>query len=146
MTELAKAYGHGPLALSEIARVEGLPFAYLEQLVGDLRRAGLVEGTRGLHGGYRLSRPPARVTVGDVIRALEGPIAPVECLAEDYVAGTCEREPACLSRSIWHEVQEAVNRILDGTTLEDLVAGHTCGSVRDVPQPNFVKVEWLTNV
>jgi len=55
MTQLSKVYGSGPLSLTEISRAEQLPLAYLEQLVGELRRAGLVEGTRGLHGGYRLS-------------------------------------------------------------------------------------------
>jgi Rrf2 family protein len=146
MTELAKGYGRGPLALSEIARVEGLPLAYLEQLVGELRRAGLVEGTRGLHGGYRLTRPPSSITVGQVVRVLEGPVAPVECLAEDYHPGDCFREPECLSRSIWQQVQEAVNRVLDGTTLEDLVAGQRCTATCCTgQQPNFVKVDWFSN-
>lgn len=120
MTELAKAYGSAPLPLSEIARVENLPPAYLEQLVGDLRRAGLVEGTRGLHGGYRLSRHPAQIRVGEVVRALEGPIELVQCLAEAYQSGACEREPECLSRGIWVLVQQAIARVLDSTSLEDL--------------------------
>jgi Rrf2 family cysteine metabolism transcriptional repressor len=123
MTELSKAYGSGPLALSEIARVENLPGSYLEQLVGDLRKAGLVEGLRGLHGGYTLTRGPAQITVGDVVRALEGPISPVECTAEDYVSGTCEREPFCLSRSVWQRVKESIDAVLDSTTLQDLVDG-----------------------
>jgi Rrf2 family cysteine metabolism transcriptional repressor len=88
MTELARWYGEGRLvSTSEIARNESLPLAYLEQLVGELRRAGLVEGIRGVHGGYRLARPPAEVTVGDVYRVLEGEVAPVECTAEGYLPG-----------------------------------------------------------
>lgn len=120
MTELGKAYGSGPLALSEIARIEHLPLAYLEQLVADLRRAGLVEGTRGLHGGYRLTRPPVDVTVGEIVRALEGPLVVVECLDHNYMPGSCVREAECLSRSVWYRVQRSIEQVLDSTSLEDL--------------------------
>jgi Rrf2 family transcriptional regulator, cysteine metabolism repressor len=122
MTELAGAHAAGRLlSISEIARSEDLPLAYLEQLVGELRRAGLVEGTRGVRGGYRLARPPSQITVGEVYRVLEGEVAPVECTAEDYLAGACVRESACLSRSIWQRVQAAILNVLDSTTLDDLV-------------------------
>jgi Rrf2 family protein len=122
MTELARCYGDRRLvSIAEIARTEDLPVAYLEQLVGELRRAGLVEGTRGVHGGYRLARPPAEMTVGDVYRVLEGEVAPVECTAENYLPGTCPREPVCLSRSIWDRVQRAILGVLDATTLGDLL-------------------------
>jgi Rrf2 family cysteine metabolism transcriptional repressor len=122
MTELAKAHGGAPLSLAEIARRELLPLAYLEQLVAPLRRAGLVEGTRGLHGGYRLSRLPAEVTVLEIVELMEGPVAPVECLAEGYRPGSCQREPECLSRSLWARLQLAVKQVLGGTTLRDLIA------------------------
>src|SRR5215210_9241583 len=99
MTELARSYREDRLlSISEIARNENLPLAYLEQLVGELRRAGLVEGTRGLHGGYRLSRAPGAITVGEIYRVLEGPIAPVECTTEEYLPGSCALEHGCLSR------------------------------------------------
>jgi Rrf2 family cysteine metabolism transcriptional repressor len=120
MTELARTHGQGLLSLSEISRTEMLPLAYLEQLIGELRRAGLVEGVRGLHGGYRLTRRPAEITVGEVYRVLEGPIAPVECTAEDYLPHSCEREVGCLSRSVWSRVQQSIASVLDSTTLEDL--------------------------
>lgn len=142
MTELAKSYGRGPLALSEIARVESLPQAYLEQLVGELRKAGLVEGLRGLHGGYTLTRAPEQVTVGEVVRVLEGPISPVECTAEDYASGSCEREPECLSRSLWQRVKESIDAVLDATTLQDLV-DHREGSrvmLPMLPNATFKKV------
>jgi Rrf2 family protein len=137
MTELAKAYGRGRLSLAEIAEAERMPAGYLEQLVTPLRRAGLIEGTRGAHGGYELSVPPAQLTVGAVMRALEGPVAPVECLAIEYVAGSCEREVGCLSRSVWQRLKDSVDQVLDSMTLEDLcneaAAGHS-----------FVPVESLT--
>ncbi len=123
MTELAASYEDGRLvSISEIARMECLPVAYLEQLVGELRRAGLVEGTRGVRGGYRLSRSPSEITVGDVYRVLEGEIAPVECTAENYLPGACSVESACMSRSIWGRVQAAILAVLDATTLENLLA------------------------
>ncbi len=121
MTELGKGYGGPPLSLAEIARRELMPLAYLEQLVAPLRRAGLVEGTRGLHGGYRLARLPQQVTVLEIVELLEGPLAPVECLAESYVAGSCPREPECLSRPLWARLQEAIKQVLGGTTLADLM-------------------------
>jgi Rrf2 family protein len=121
MTELARSYPGGRLlSISEIARAEDLPLAYLEQLVGELRRAALVEGTRGVRGGYRLAREPQAITVGDVYRVLEGEVAPVECTAEDYLPGSCSREKECLSRSIWERVQQAILAVLDSTTLDDL--------------------------
>src|SRR3954454_3922190 len=96
MTELAKAYGQGRRSLAQIAAAEHMPVGYLEQLAMPLRRAGLIEGTRGARGGYRLARPPAALTVGQVVRALEGDVAPVECLTVDYHSGACVREPECL--------------------------------------------------
>lgn len=120
MTQLAGSSGHGLVSLSEIARNELLPLPYLEQLIGELRRAGLVEGVRGLHGGYRLTRPPAQITVGQVYRVLEGPIAPVECTAEDYLPQSCQLEARCLTRSIWARVQDSISAVLDSTTLDDL--------------------------
>ncbi len=121
MTELAKAHGGPPLSLTEIARREAMPLPYLEQLVGPLRRARLVEGTRGLHGGYRLARAPEEVTVLEIVELMEGPVAPVECLAEGYESGSCSREPECLSRPLWGRLQQAVTEVLGGTTLRDML-------------------------
>ncbi len=129
MTELAKGHGGPPLSLAEIARREGMPLPYLEQLVAPLRRAGLVEGTRGLHGGYRLARPPEQVTVLEIVELMEGPVVPVECLAEDYRPGSCHREIDCLSRSLWVRLQQAVRAVLGGTTLADLMRDPWLGGV-----------------
>jgi Rrf2 family protein len=120
MTELAKAYGNGVLSLAEIAEVEQVPVGYLEQVAMPLRRAGLIAATRGARGGYALAAPPADVTVGAVIRALEGPVAPVECLQVEYTPGSCVRESACLSRGVWARVKESVDQVLDSITLADL--------------------------
>jgi Rrf2 family protein len=120
MTELAKAYGNGPMSLAHIAAVERLPAGYLEQLALPLRKAGLIEGRRGVRGGYQLVRPPDQVTVGAVVRALEGPVAPVECLTEDYTHGACEWEPVCLSQPVWLKIKLSVDHVLDSMTLADV--------------------------
>ena len=142
MTELAKAYGHGRRSLAEIAAAEHLPAGYLEQLAMPLRRAGLIEGTRGAHGGYQLTRPPAQVSVGEVVRVLEGAVAPVECLSEDYPPGSCTRELGCLSRPIWQRVKDSIDQVLDTTTLADLCAtvDTPAGTIEALGASGFVTV------
>src|SRR3990172_8785433 len=120
MVELAKAYGAGPVALPEIGETENLSVGYLEQLVASLRKAGLVESTRGMHGGYELTRSPALITVGDVMRALEGPIALAECASEMAEPGCCEREMDCASRLVWQRIRDSIIQVLDSTSLADL--------------------------
>ncbi len=146
MTELARAHGQGLLSLAEIARTEMLPLAYLEQLIGELRRAGLVEGVRGLHGGYRLTRLPAEITVGEVYRVLEGPIAPVECTADDYLPHSCSREDGCLSRSVWDRVQRSISAVLDSTTLQDLCNERTPANPATAVcrDPGLIAIETIT--
>lgn len=120
MVALAQAYHQGPLALGEIARSESLSLGYLEQLVSSLRRAGLVKATRGSRGGYKLVVAPSEVSVGEVLRVLEGPLAPVECASETSQPVSCRRETACPSRVLWERVRDTVADVLDSTTLADL--------------------------
>lgn len=122
MTEFAKAHGDGPLSLAEVARVEQLPLAYLEHLAGQLRRGGLVTSTRGVHGGYALTRPPAEITVLDVITVVEGEVAPVECVAHGYEPGSCAREGDCASRTLWLRLKRSIDSVLRETTLAELIA------------------------
>jgi len=128
VAELARHYDDGLVSLSEIAAAEHLPLPYLEQIIAPLRVAGLVDATRGQHGGYRLARHPSEVTVGEVVRWLEGPIALVECTAEGYQTGACEREASCTSRGVWRQVSEAINQVLNTLTLADLVANDAAAS------------------
>ena len=146
MTELAANYEQGLMPLSEIARSEQLPLAYLEQLIAELRRAGLVEGIRGVHGGYRLARQPDQITVGDIYRVLEGPIAPVDCTTEDYVSGSCVVEESCLSRSVWERVRASIESVLDSTSLQDLRHEHAASSVISLESLRDVGVESLRDV
>jgi Rrf2 family cysteine metabolism transcriptional repressor len=122
MVQLGRRFGTGPASLAEIATDEDLPRAYLEQLVMSLRDAGLVTSTRGAHGGYELAREPASVRMGEVLRALEGPIAPMICATDDPEhAVVCDRSARCTVNVLWVRVRDAVTGALDGMTLADLV-------------------------
>jgi Rrf2 family transcriptional regulator, cysteine metabolism repressor len=121
MVELARHHGAGPVSLAEMAAHEALPRPYLEQLVISLREAGLVNSTRGARGGYNLARDPAEIRMGEVIRALEGPIAPMVCASEDPThAGLCERTGYCNVNVLWVKVRDAITDALDSVTLADL--------------------------
>ncbi|HEY8732105.1 MAG TPA: Rrf2 family transcriptional regulator [Candidatus Limnocylindria bacterium] len=120
MVELARRHGEGSVSLHAVAEREQLPEAYLEQLVAVLRKAGLVLGKRGAGGGYTLSRDPGEITVGDVVRALEGPIEPQVCTAEGDPVLNCVREQDCGTRAVWHKLQATIARALDGMTLEQI--------------------------
>jgi Rrf2 family cysteine metabolism transcriptional repressor len=121
MMDLARNHGHGPLPLSEIARHEALSATYLEQLVGRLRKAGLLVSHHGAHGGYELTRPPAEITVGEVMRVLEGPISPQICATEGEHDLLCERQVYCGANLVWERVRDSVAQALDSLTLADLV-------------------------
>jgi Rrf2 family cysteine metabolism transcriptional repressor len=122
MVQLGRHYGTGPASLAEIAAEEDLPRAYLEQLVVSLRDAGLVISTRGAHGGYELGRPPATITMTEVLRALEGPLAPMLCASDDPEHATlCDRSARCTVNLLWVRVRDAVAGALDSMTLADLV-------------------------
>jgi Rrf2 family protein len=128
MVELARRGGEQPVALTEIADHEGLPLAYLEHLVARLRRAGLVESRRGAHGGYLLTRDPARITMAAVVEALEGQIAPIECFAATpdssiHCVRAGDPERVCTSKLLWSRVREAIVQTLEETTLAELVPG-----------------------
>ena len=122
MVQLGRHYGRGPASLAEIAAEEDLPRAYLEQLVVSLREAGLVTSTRGAHGGYELARSPETISMAEVLRALEGPIAPMMCASDDPEHATmCDRSARCTVNVLWVRVRDAVTGALDSMTLADLV-------------------------
>ena len=121
MVQLARHFGTGPASLTEIAAEEDLPRAYLEQLVVSLREAGLVVSTRGAHGGYELARPPETIPMSEVLRALEGPIAPMICASDDPEhAVLCDRSARCTVNVLWVRVRDAIIGALDSMTLADL--------------------------
>lgn len=121
MFDLTLNYGTGPIPLKEIARRQLISETYLEQLMGALRKAGLVSSKRGAQGGYELSHPPEQITIGQIIRVLEGPITPLDCLDTDSGNGPyCGQPKQCVLRNLWKELQDSMKRVLDNTTLEDL--------------------------
>ena len=129
MVELGRRTGDAdsqPISLTAVAEAESLPLSYLEHLVAKLREAGLVRSVRGAHGGYLLARPADEIAMLDVVEALEGPIAPMECFHPDREGRVlCSHEidgdHACATKLLWTRVQGGVNKALAGTTLAELV-------------------------
>ena len=119
MTELAGRYGGGLVSLSSVAEAQGLSLDYLEQIIPSLRDAGLLTSKRGARGGYELARSPAEITVGHVLRALDGDILPMRCIGEDHLP--CDRGDTCTARAVWETVHGRVLDALDGMTLADLL-------------------------
>jgi Rrf2 family transcriptional regulator, cysteine metabolism repressor len=121
LTVLAAADDEKCLSLAEIARRDKLPHAYLEQVVGDLRRAGLVTATRGQSGGYRLARPAAEIAMTDAVRALEGPLLEMPCAGARDLEH-CDRPQPCSVHEVFQRVYESLSLSLGATTLADVAA------------------------
>lgn len=109
-----------PLRVEEIAAVQGVPENYLRRLLIELKRGGLVLSQKGPNGGYMLARPPARITMADVVEIIEGDYTPVECL-EDGANSFCPRDSGCPMREVWRDVRDSVVGILRNATLQSLV-------------------------
>lgn len=119
---LAREYDNGPYSLAEIAKSEGVSLPYLERLFARLRKAKLVESTRGAQGGYQLSRPPELINVYEVVRVLDGYLVPAVCVFETGpVIGQCKRVQTCRLRGVWKKVQSQLEKTLKEITLLDLV-------------------------
>ena len=119
MYEFALNYGKGPMSLKEVAQKQRLSETYLEQLIAHLRKAGLVTSVRGAQGGYELSRRPEEITVGEIIRELEGPLAPSECVLDDEPE--CSNADYCVTRLIWEKIMDSINNVIDSITLNDMI-------------------------
>jgi Rrf2 family transcriptional regulator, cysteine metabolism repressor len=117
VVDLAVHQGEGLVPLRDIALRQEISLAYLEQLISPLIAAGLVRSTRGTRGGVSLAKLPAEIRLSEVVRALEGSIAPVECINKP---GLCHRSPDCVSRDVWKGMMEAMVQVLDSMTLQDL--------------------------
>ena len=126
MVELARRDQDAPVSLSDIADGDGMPLAYLEHLAARLRKAGLVESRRGARGGYLLARPAKDITMAEVVEALEGSIAPIECISEGADGHlVCSREAEtdhiCPTKLLWTRVRGSIVSTLQDTKLSDLV-------------------------
>jgi Rrf2 family protein len=131
MLDLAFRYGDGPVYLRDIAVREDISEKYLSQIIIPLRRGGLVRSTRGAHGGYSLARPPAEITLWEIMEPLEGGNSLVDCVKH---ASICHRVPTCAARDIWTMLGKKISETLDSLTLGDLARMSRDKSGNDVTQ------------
>ena len=118
--EIARNEGEGPLTIKTIAERQGISLSYLEQILYRLAKAGLIESVRGPGGGYLIGKTPSELTIGDVVRALEGPIALSHCL-EPGMSGDCYQADDCVARMVWSRVGAKIEEALDSITFNDLL-------------------------
>ncbi|HLA85665.1 MAG TPA: Rrf2 family transcriptional regulator [Thermoguttaceae bacterium] len=118
--EVAKRSGEGPIKIEAIARSQAIPPRFLAAILNQLKQGGFVESRRGVEGGYLLARSADSLSVGEIIRFVEGPVAPVICVTEKG-AGECPLRGRCVFMSMWREAQEAMENVYDNTTFQDLV-------------------------
>jgi Rrf2 family cysteine metabolism transcriptional repressor len=118
--ELAKRQGRGATKISEIAEAQAIPQRFLENILNHLKGGGFVESVRGKEGGYLLVRPAKELTVGQVLRFVEGPLSPVECMVDGKKV-PCSMYGHCAFRSLWKRAETALEEVYDGTTFEELV-------------------------
>ena len=123
MTVLAKEYGNGPILIADLAASEHIPRKFLELILLELKRKGILQSKKGKGGGYSLRNPPSKISVGELIRALDGPIALLPCVSQTAYrrCDECVDETTCSIRSVMKEVRDVTAGILDGTTLEELI-------------------------
>ena len=114
-------YGKPQVRIQTVSDEQNIPKRFLEQILNDLKSAGLVQSKRGVAGGYRLARPPEEISIAEIIRHIEGALAPVSCVSERfYEKCSCPNEEKCGIRSIMKEVRDAIVEILEGVTLAQL--------------------------
>ncbi|MBM4042845.1 MAG: Rrf2 family transcriptional regulator [Planctomycetes bacterium] len=118
--ELAKRYGNGPVRIADIAEAQAIPVRFLEVILNQLKQGGFVLSHRGSRGGYLLARPPAELTVGDIIRFIEGPLGPVIC-AMGSSKSDCRLYGECVFLPMWERVRAAISGVYDQTTFQSLV-------------------------
>jgi Rrf2 family protein len=123
MLSLGRKYREGPVLIGTLAREEAIPMKFLEAILLDLKGRGLLDSKVGRKGGYFLNRPPSAITIGSIIRIIEGPLAPLPCASETAFKACeeCEDVENCGTRIIMRRVRDAMSEVLDRTTLADLI-------------------------
>lgn len=122
LTNLGRRYGPHVVRIQEVADEENIPKRFLEQILNDLRTGGFVESRRGVAGGYRLSKAPERISLAAVVRHIEGALAPIGCVSENYYEKcNCPNEARCALRSVMKEVRDTVAGMMQSLTVADLV-------------------------
>jgi Rrf2 family protein len=127
--DLGQNQSEGYIALKDIAARQGISKKYLEQIVPSLNKAGILQASRGFQGGYRLSKSPAEYTVGDILRIMEGSLAPVACLEHNPIE--CPRSADCATLPVWQGLGKVINEYLDGVTLQDILNSRADESCAD---------------
>ena len=117
--EMALNYDKGPLHIRDISAAQEIPRRFLEQILLMLKRTGYLRSKKGPNGGYYLAKPPSKITVAEVIRVMDGPLAPIDCVSVT-AHEVCARERYCGLKWLWKEVRDAVAEIMERTTFEDL--------------------------
>lgn len=135
LSYLARHQGDGPVLIADLSEAEQIPKKFLERILLDLNRRGMLQSRKGRGGGYLLNRAPEQITIAEVVRAIDGPLAPVPCVSRmAYARCTdCRDERHCGIRAIMHEVRDAIAAVLDQATLADLVRAERTGSYRHRP-------------
>jgi Rrf2 family protein len=136
LVRLAREPQHRAVLGADLASREEIPKKFLEQILLDLKHRGLLQTRRGRNGGYLLMRPPGEITVGEIVRALDGPIAPISCVSQIAHAKACEHcldESTCGTHLVMQQVRDAMSRILDSTTLADVARMIAAASAPPVP-------------
>ena len=118
MVDLALHHREGPVLLKDIAERQAVSEKYLWQLIPPLKNAGLVNSTRGAHGGYSLAKPPIQITLKEIVTTLEGPMSLVECVGDPSI---CSRAGICATRDVWKDVSQKILQVLESFTLEEMV-------------------------
>ena len=122
MFEIAREYERGPLSIKEIARRQGVSIPYLEQLLNRLRRAGLIKSQKGPGGGYVLIKRPEEISIGIILKVLEGPVALTNCLAPASDRRECSLVKKCVARLLWQSLGNKIEEFLENITLQDLLS------------------------
>ncbi len=125
--ELARRHGEGPTSIREIARAQAIPPKFLELILTELRKGGFVESRRGVHGGYFLARLPRAVSAGEIIRFIDGTVAPVRCIGDGRGAD-CPLYGECAFMDMWTRARDVVADVYDSTTFQDLIDAQLAAS------------------
>ncbi|HOA55724.1 MAG: Rrf2 family transcriptional regulator [Acetivibrionales bacterium] len=119
--DLALHSADGQITLNSIAERQGLSESYLEQLFAALKKAELIKSIRGPQGGYMLADDPENISVGDILRALEGSMAPTDCVAENGHHDLCDSSDRCITRGVWEKIRDGINNVIDNISLQELI-------------------------
>ncbi len=131
MIDLAIHSKDEAVSIASIAARQKISESYLEQLIPKLRKAGMISSVRGAGGGYMLAKPASEISVGDILRALEGNLDPVDCAGLPGAAG-CEESESCVTKYVWQRINESINQTVDGICLEELIRETKCKDGREI--------------